>query len=248
MYHSRMKSVRHYFHNEAGVDNFTKFDGTVTFYCFVKSVYRENYRVLDFGAGRGAWFYQGRSTMKRRLQDLREHGAFVVAADVDTAVLENKVSHEQVLLKPGEPLPMVDNSFDVVVSDCVFEHVQDPAHIASELRRVTKPGGWICARTVNRWGYVRFFSEMVPNKWHRKFLRFIQPDRPGEDIFPTEYKLNDVGSIKKHFPDCEVYFYRTSGEPAYYFNNRLIYFVLSMVHKFLPDVFHTSISFFIKVK
>jgi SAM-dependent methyltransferase len=242
-----MKSIRHQFHGEAGVDNFTKLDGTIVFYSFVKSLYRENLRVLDFGAGRGAWFHKGDSVMKRRLQDLREHGAHVVAVDVDRGVLENRVSHEQVLVQPGEPLPFPDGSFDLVVSDFVFEHIEDPTAVTAEIRRVTKPGGWICVRTVNRWGYVRFASALIPNRLHKKALRHIQPERLGLDIFPTEYKLNTVSSIRRHFPDSEVMFYRTSGEPAYYLNNRIIYFLMLMVHKLLPDVLHTSIAFFIKV-
>ena len=242
-----MTSVRHYFHSEAGVDNFTKLDGTITFYCFVKSLYRGPMRVLDFGAGRGAWFHVGNSVMKRRLQDLREHGAHVVAVDVDPAVLDNEVSHEQILVQPGQRLPFADGSFDLVVSDCVFEHIQDPAVVAAELRRVTKQGGWICVRTVNRWGYVWFFSQLVPNRLHRKFLKYIQPDRPGEDIFPTEYKINTLGAMRKCFPDCEVHFYRTSGEPAYYLNNRFVYAVMLMIHKLLPDFLQTSIAFFVRI-
>ncbi|HKQ80914.1 MAG TPA: class I SAM-dependent methyltransferase [Steroidobacteraceae bacterium] len=38
-------------------------------------------------------------------------------------------------------LPYEDNTFDLVISDQVFEHVQDQGRVFQELLRITKPGG-----------------------------------------------------------------------------------------------------------
>lgn len=38
-------------------------------------------------------------------------------------------------------LPYDDNTFDLIISDQVFEHVQDQARVFQELLRITKPGG-----------------------------------------------------------------------------------------------------------
>jgi SAM-dependent methyltransferase len=38
-------------------------------------------------------------------------------------------------------LPYEDNTFDLVISDQVFEHVQDQVRVFEELHRITKPGG-----------------------------------------------------------------------------------------------------------
>jgi SAM-dependent methyltransferase len=51
----------------------------------------------------------------------------------------------------GVGLPFVDESFDVVLSFDVFEHIADSdAHLA-EVRRVLKPGGWYLLQTPNKW-------------------------------------------------------------------------------------------------
>ncbi|MDX1414557.1 MAG: class I SAM-dependent methyltransferase, partial [Candidatus Promineifilaceae bacterium] len=51
----------------------------------------------------------------------------------------------------GEFLPFGDNSFDLVFSNEVIEHVQSDAQYAAEMVRVTKPGGKILLFCPNRW-------------------------------------------------------------------------------------------------
>jgi SAM-dependent methyltransferase len=43
----------------------------------------------------------------------------------------------------AEHLPFADQSFDVVCSDQLLEHVADPARVISEMLRVLKLGGWM---------------------------------------------------------------------------------------------------------
>ena len=45
----------------------------------------------------------------------------------------------------GEPLPFDDASFDVVVTNQVFEHLKDPAATAGEIARVLRPDGVLVA-------------------------------------------------------------------------------------------------------
>ena len=51
----------------------------------------------------------------------------------------------------GEHLPFADNSFDVVFSNEVIEHVQDDGVYAAEMARVVKPNGRILIFCPNRW-------------------------------------------------------------------------------------------------
>jgi uncharacterized protein YbaR (Trm112 family) len=51
------------------------------------------------------------------------------------------------LICDGHDLPFKDECFDGVVAQAVFEHVADPVRVASEVRRVLKPGGLIYADT-----------------------------------------------------------------------------------------------------
>ena len=45
----------------------------------------------------------------------------------------------------GHILPFKDSVFDAVISEAVLEHVQDPNRVVSEIYRVLKPDGYVCA-------------------------------------------------------------------------------------------------------
>ena len=55
--------------------------------------------------------------------------------------MTNEALDRAFVITPDGELPIPDQSIDVVVSDFVFEHIQDPARAARELDRVLKPGG-----------------------------------------------------------------------------------------------------------
>ena len=63
-----------------------------------------------------------------------------------------------------------------------------------------KPGGWICARTPNRWGLISVAARAVPNRLHVATLRRLQPGRLAEDVFPTRYAMNTQRDLGRLFP------------------------------------------------
>jgi ubiquinone/menaquinone biosynthesis C-methylase UbiE len=238
-------------HSEYNVDSFTKHDGTVLFFNFVRAIIRKvkgQAKVLDFGAGRGAYHHNQTSSTRDWLHDLRTSNAEVWAADIDEIVNTHPCSDHQVVLKLGESLPFEDNTFDVIVVDFVFEHLDYPSEISKELVRITKQGGWICSRTPNKWGYVALASRVIPNSLHKKFLSKAQPKREKEDVFPTVYHLNSPRDVRKHFSGCNVQWYYHCGDPAYYFGSAILYRFLLIMHRFLPPKLSPSICFFIQKK
>ena len=243
-----MSDFQRKIHLEQGIDHFNTLDGSITFFTFVKAAMMkvDAKRVLDFGAGRGAALIEDRSVYRKNLRDLRTTGAHVSVCDLDEVVLTHPASDEQHQLKYNEPLPYDDESLDVIVSDMTFEHVANDEFTASELLRVLKPGGYICARTPNKLGYVQIITSLIPNSLHSKLLKSIQPNRKSEDVFPTVYKMNSPSQIKRLFPECEVMHLRDSADPAYYFGNKWIYRFFLLVHKFMPSLFATTILFFIR--
>lgn len=246
-----MKFLNH-IHPEIAIDGFTKLDGTIKFYSFVKAAMLrlDAKNVLDYGAGRGAFWELNikdhGSLWRKHLRDLRFNGAHVVACDIDPVVKNHPCSHEQILIQKDQNLPFGDEKFDLIVSDVTFEHIEHPEIVSKELLRVLKTGGYICARTPNATGYVKIITNLVPNKHHAKLLKYIQPHRREDDVFPTVYKMNTVSSIKKLFPGCAIYFYRDFAEPAYFFGSKFIYKIVLFLHKVSPDYFGTSLCVFIK--
>lgn len=63
------------------------------------------------------------------------------------------------------PLPFADNTYDVVISFQVIEHIQDDKLFLSEIHRVLKPGGVALITTPNR------RMSLSRNPWHiREYL------------------------------------------------------------------------------
>jgi ubiquinone/menaquinone biosynthesis C-methylase UbiE len=87
---------------------------------------------LDLGCG------DGRLTAEL---DARE----LTAADVSAVALgraRGRLPEARLVeLEPDAPLPLEDNSFDLVMSAETIEHVRDVQHFLSEARRVLTPGG-----------------------------------------------------------------------------------------------------------
>jgi len=122
--------------------------------------YTRGRRVLDFGCGSGYGSDQIARTADR-----------VTAVDVaDDAIAYARGQFRRANLEfraidPAEPLPFSDASFDVILSFQVFEHVSDPSHYLSEVRRLLAPNGNLILITPDR--STRLLPRQRPwNRWH----------------------------------------------------------------------------------
>lgn len=235
------------FFPETEVGGFSRISAGLDFWSRVSALVRPDSRVLDFGAGRGANIADCHSDYARTLMLFKGRVAHVEGCDVDPAVLGNPYLDHATLLSPGEPLPFADGEFDLVVSSYVLEHVDEPEAVAAELARVTRPGGWICATTANRYGYVALLSSLVPNRRHSSVLGSVQPERRGIDVFPTRYRMNTRAALKRLFGRYgRVWTYTSSGEPSHHFGRAWVYRLLLGVHKLLPQSLHTGLYLFVQ--
>lgn len=206
------------FYPEAAVGGFSQVDGVIEFYTRVNALVDADSRVLDFGAGRAWWTSEPVPPMSRHLRMLRGRVKEVVGTDVDSAVLSNPSLDTAHVTELGEPLPFDDNGFDLVVSDYVLEHVNhdDAVDVANDIMRVVKPGGWLAARTPNKWGYIGVGARLIPNRLHVALLKILQPQREAEDVFPVRYAMNTRRRLSRLFEGHDVYVYGHKSEPAYF--------------------------------
>jgi SAM-dependent methyltransferase len=239
-------------HREVALDNFTLQDTDLAFFSLIRATYLRiaPKKVLDYGAGRNCYAQdfnpEAHSFLIGDLRDLRFGGANVTAADVSSAVLSHPTSHRQVQIVPGEPLPFDDAEFDLIISDFVFEHLENPHEVAKELQRVLKNGGIIVARTPNKFGYVAIIASLVPNKMHSAVLGYIQPDRKDNDVFPTYYRLNTLSAVRKYFAFCSVFSISDHWEPQYFFGVKWLYQINRLIHAILPSKLGMTSIFVIK--
>jgi SAM-dependent methyltransferase len=192
---------------------------------------------VDYGAGRGRGLIDDTVAYRRNLRDIKTRCARLIGLDPDPAVLGNPGLHEAHVIQRGQPLPLADRSVDLIISDYTFEHVDDAAFVARELERILKPGGWICARTPNRWGYIGILTTLIPNRWHVGVLRTAQPDRKAIDVFPTTYPLNTRRALLRHFPPARFRHctYGHFGEPRYFGKSPLLWRLVMFTGRFTPE-------------
>lgn len=235
---------------EVHAGGYTRYDGLVEFYTRVNALLDEESRVLDFGAGRGQWAVEPMPRISRQLRAFRDRVGRVVGVDVDDVVLENKSLDEALVVGPGERLPFEDGAFDLVVADYVFEHV-DEAHapqVASELLRVLRPGGWVAARTPNKWGVIGLGARAIPNRRHAAVLSRLQPDRKVEDIFPTRYAMNTRKHLRRLFPEpgAHLYVYGHTTEPLYVGSSPTAWRAASFVDRLTPPRMAPTLMVFVQ--
>jgi SAM-dependent methyltransferase len=204
--------------------------------------------VLDFGAGRGKWATR-RTGFRLALLDLRQRARRVIGADVDVAVRENPLLHEALVIGADGRIPLPDASVDLIVAWAVLEHVQDPQATATELTRVLKPGGWLCAWTPNKWGLVGIGARLVPNRFHARVLKGVLRDaRRHEDIFPTVYRMNTLRALRRLFPTdgFSHHGYTWAGPPAYHGNRMLLARIWQLLAWLSPSFLRPFLHVFIR--
>lgn len=232
----RLKMLQSMF-PEVRAGGFTRLDGTVEFYTRVNALLAPHMTVLDYGAGRAQWVESDPVEIRRKLRLLRGKVEQVIGADIDPIVKKNQTVDRAIVLSPGEPLPLSDASVDLVLSDFTFEHVTDPAQLGAELTRVVREGGWVCARTPNKWGYIAASASLVPNKFHARALQRLQPGRKEMDVFPTIYKLNTRNDLRRAFPPgrWDLMMYGISTEPLYFGNSTLLWRAVGFINRHVPN-------------
>lgn len=233
---------------EIEVGGFSRVNKNLEFYSRVNALITPESVLVDFGAGRGGFMDEPDSYL-RRLRLFKGRVAKVIGVDIDPAVTENQSVDEAIVWTPGERIDIPDASVDIVMSDFTFEHVDDPDLVVAELQRIVKPGGWICARTPNKWGYIAIGSRMVPNRLHARVLQRLQPgQREAHDVFPTRYRMNTRRAMARLFPSptWNVVAYTVNGEPVYFGHSRLLIYSVYAVSKLLPQRLGAMYMFFVR--
>lgn len=183
-------------YQECKFGGYSRHDGAVHFYTRVQSLLTGSSVVCDLGCGRGfhKMLYEG---FARTVQVCRGLNRHVIGVDVDKYATENPYIDEFRLIGADGRLPLEDSSIDVVVSEWVFEHLEQPLRTLAEASRVLKPGGVICIRTPNRWHYSSLGASMIPNQWHHHVRRILRQPHDPQDVFPTYYRCNSKGAMQR---------------------------------------------------
>lgn len=168
--------------------------------------------VLDYGCGSGEVVEEGR----RRGFNVYGTEVFYAGGNTKEVIAQKELLGSCVREMVGDRIPFCDQHFDLVVSNQVFEHVQDLRAVLAEIDRVLKPSGHLLclfpSRDILREGHCG-----VPlTHWFPKYSRLRYPylmlmRRLGLGYF-TENKTPSQWSIDfMHWLD-QFTFYRSRQE------------------------------------
>jgi ubiquinone/menaquinone biosynthesis C-methylase UbiE len=103
-------------------------------------------KILEIGCGIGTVVFE-----------LSEKGHNIVGIDISGEAIEygrNKYGNVRLDTQAAETLPYEDESFEVVLSFDLFEHIAEIDKHISEVRRVLGPGGYYLFQTPNRYSNI----------------------------------------------------------------------------------------------
>jgi SAM-dependent methyltransferase len=181
------KIFQHYYPS-VGVDR-SGHPGAQAFYQWVRQFTCPGTVMLNLGAGGPA--------PRDKVRVFKGEVGRVVGADLDPDVLKNCELDEARVITADGRLPFPEDSFDVVLSDWVVEHVVDPAPFLAEVWRVLRVGGSFFFRTPNKRHYVGMIASTTPHWFHELVanrVRGLSSDH--HEPWPTYYRLNSPRKIQ----------------------------------------------------
>lgn len=94
----------------------------------------------------------------------------------------------------AEDIPYPDETFDLIISCAVLEHLEQPEGAFREFSRLLKPNGRVILLTPSKYDYVSLIARLVPNRFHGWLVKNTE-GRAEMDTFPTFYRANSRRQI-----------------------------------------------------
>jgi SAM-dependent methyltransferase len=113
----------------------------------------------------------------------------LVGVDPDASSLKQNPVIRQRVVAVGPTLPFRDASFNLVTADMVFEHLEDPAAVLRDIRRVLGFSGICILHTVNARYWQTALGRSLPQRI-KNLLVGLSEGREESDVYPTYYRFN----------------------------------------------------------
>ncbi len=159
-------------------------------------------RVLDVGCGHGLYSLE-----------LARRGATLVGCDLDNPALAEarRTAHRLgvdgralFLAADGTDLPLADGQFDLVVCNCVLEHIADDGAALAGMARALRPGG-VLFLTVDgaEHGLALGFLERLPPGLKRRLLA-PQVVAASSVTAGLDARLDDLYSVRRRYRGADL--------------------------------------------
>lgn len=183
--------------------------------------------VLDLGCGRGG-------VAEVIWRDVR----LAAGIDPDMASLAgHRAAGMPVVRAVAGHVPFADDSFDVVVSVWVLEHLVDPLGAFLEVRRILRPGGHFIFLTPNLRNPLMVLNRLgkaLPALQRRLVRRVYGRDEA--DTFPVQYRANTESQLNAfaQASGLRVHELRVVPDPTYLAMNGVMFKASVMSERLMP--------------
>ncbi len=150
-------------------------------------------RILEIGCGIGTVVHE-----------LSKKGYDTTGIDISIEAIEygrKKYDNINLEVQPAETLPYEDESFEIVLSFDLFEHIAEIDRHISEVRRVLRPGGYYLFQTPNRYSNIIYETLRTKSlQWRRYHPSLHSPGqlrrRMARYGFKTQFvKMNPINEF-----------------------------------------------------
>lgn len=136
--------------------------------------------VLDAGCGSGEFGV---------LENCGKPASKIVGMDANAEALEKNTYVDEKIVGNLDQIPCHDDSFDLIVCEDVFEHLEQPQKVLKEFSRVLKKNGYLIVRTPNIWNLRNAISASLPVVV-RRWLKTKLLKSSSEGTFETYFRCN----------------------------------------------------------
>ena len=139
--------------------------------------------VLDAGCGDGSIFKY----------NIKDQVNLLVGLDLRRDIGKNQQIH---CATNGsiEYLPFANNTFDLIFSRFVLEHLKNPKFAFGELARILRPGGALLFLVPNARHYFPLAGRIIPHRLQQYIAGWVGYKE--KDTFPTYYQANTGKKLK----------------------------------------------------
>src|ERR1700681_339314 len=193
----------------------------------VRGYVRPESSVLDLGCGRGG-------VVELIWRDVK------LAAGLDpdaSSLIGHRAPRMPIVRGIGEQLPFAGDSFDLVVSVWVLEHLKEPQRVFDEVGRVLRPGGHFIFLTPNLRNPLLVLNRIgkaMPLVQSRLVSRFY--GRRESDTFRVQYRANTVGALRPlgDASGLQVAEVRVVPDPTYLAVNAFMFTTSVLAERLMP--------------
>ncbi len=141
--------------------------------------------IVDIGCGREASFLRSLSSCVKKTYG------------IDLEISETIIDGNMLIMHgDAEAIPLRDHSVDVITLINVVEHLHDPKRVFLECKRILKPGGSLVLITPCKLHPPILLGRVFPHHI-RQWANLIITGTRSEDTFPTYYKANSAGALRR---------------------------------------------------